>query len=148
MNVIMMKRGSLFPDIDFSKEELPASIDKDIHIIKYFKQVPKDVLSYVQKNYNFRMGYSKSVQDSYLANHCDRCNSLQGDNFLYDEPELPFSVSNEQEAKQLKLYKINLPYDLPSFANVGYNYPSDILVGKYSPKFNLDLNTGVVTPLK
>jgi len=48
-------------------------------------------LSIVQEKYPFyKNTYSKTENRSYIANNCINCGILQGDFFLYEEPDGPF----------------------------------------------------------
>jgi hypothetical protein len=39
---------------------------------------------------NVRLTFSKSIQESYWANVCEHCGAIQGDWFLFSEPDGPF----------------------------------------------------------
>ena len=44
---------------------------------------------YMSQKYTFiKMSYSKTVNDSYMANTCIHCKAIQGKNFIIDDPEI------------------------------------------------------------
>lgn len=103
----------------------------EIHIVSHFKPMPQRLLEYVQKQYNYKMRYSQTISDSYMANGCDHCDALQGDFFLFGEVGSPFWVDSKEVASQLKLYRIPLKYDLVfDFMEVGWG-SEDWLIKKY-----------------
>ena len=51
---------------------------------------------------------------------CKHCDALQGDWFLYQEPDSPFFINDEATAKDLILYRIKLDFDLSMHLSVGY----------------------------
>lgn len=76
--------------------------------------LPTDVLKIIQERYPFyKSKYSYTTQNSYIANTCEYCSSLQGDFYLYNEPDGAFFDINCLEAKYFiglkdeKLYYIN-----------------------------------------
>lgn len=77
-----------------------------------FSQLPEEIFSYVKSNYNFKLKYSNTIQQSYYANCCKWCDSLQGNNYLFNEVlESPFYVNNQESAQRLTMHRIQLPYD-------------------------------------
>lgn len=84
-------------------------------VVKY-----KDVL---KESYNFKFGYSKTMMSSYYANHCQSCNTIQGDFYLFDEPSSPFWIYDYHHAEKLTFKKIKLKDDLVTEPNgVPYDY--------------------------
>lgn len=115
-----------FVDTD-DEEESYYYEEGEIHIVSHFEPMPQRLLEYVQKQYNYKMRYSKTISDSYMANGCDHCDALQGDFFLFGEVGSPFWVDSKEVASQLKLYRIPLKYDLV-LDFIGVKPPVDILV--------------------
>jgi len=87
-------------------------IDDEIHIAFHIEPLSKDLLDKLKEKYNYYESYSKTVNDSYLANHCSNCKVIQGDFFLFEEVDTPFFVDSIEKAKRLKLYKEPLENDL------------------------------------
>ncbi len=85
----------------------------DIEISPIHEDLPKQILAYCMKNWNFKKTFSNTIKSSYLANCCENCNSLQGNHFLFSEIDTPFVFFNVNKAKRLKLHEIKLKYDLP-----------------------------------
>lgn len=89
----------------------------------------------MKEKYNYYESYSKTVNDSYLANHCSNCKVIQGDFFIFGEVDSPFFVDSIEKAKQLKLYKVPLENDLKVDLEVGLG-SEDYLIEKYAQKFD------------
>lgn len=86
---------------------------EDIEISPINEGLPKQILDYCMKNWNFKKTFSKTIKSSYLANCCDKCNSLQGNYFLFSEVDSPFGFFDVNKAKSLKIHEIKLKYDIP-----------------------------------
>lgn len=76
------------------------------------------------KNYSVKTGYSKTLGGKCFANHCDCCGALQGNWFLFDEPDSPLSScigGNEliERMNNLKIYCIPIDADIQLDWNVG-----------------------------
>lgn len=106
-----------------------SSLDEDcIHIVAHIEPLPSPVDNFIKSNWNYKIGYSRTIESSYLANHCEHCNALQGEHFLFAEPDSPFFVDTEQDAAKLTLYKIPLEYDLVvDYLELGFS-PTDYLI--------------------
>ena len=92
-----------------------------IRIAGPINPIPEKILTYLQKNYNYKMRYSKTTNESHINNCCDNCDVLQGDFYLYSEVDSPFWIDSEEKVKDLKIYKIPLRQDIIVDANFGYS---------------------------
>lgn len=54
------------------------------------EEIPPKLLRYLKKNYSVKTGYSKTAGTCF-ANHCDCCGAIQGNWFLFGEPDSPLS---------------------------------------------------------
>lgn len=109
--------------------------DNEIHLVSYIEPLNKKFLQYLNEKYNYRLGYSKTVGDSYLANHCKHCNALQGDYYLYSENDSPFFVDTQETAHKLRLIKVRLEDDI--IADVGHIWNTeDYLIKRYAYRSN------------
>lgn len=80
---------------------------------------PESLLAFLIFNdYNYQKKFSKSINQSYLANCCERCDALQGDFYLHNEPDSPFVILDKQDFRQLKFYKLKLKYDIAVENNI------------------------------
>lgn len=61
---------------------------------------------------HFWVSKSKTIQTSYLMNHCYYCNRHQGENYLYDEMDAVFAPDNYINASTLTLHKIKIDVDI------------------------------------
>lgn len=81
---------------------------------RIFSSMPEEILEYAKKQFNFKLKYSNTAKNEYHANCCIICNSLQGNNYLFDEPlDSPLYINSIERAQAVTLYKIPLPYALP-----------------------------------
>lgn len=69
---------------------------------------------------NYKIGYSKTIEGSYWANHCEHCGALQGDFHLHSEPGGAFFPLNEQEYKQLTFIPIHTKFNLEMDADYSW----------------------------
>ncbi len=110
----------------------------NIDIAAHVEPMPNDLLKYIQSKYNYKMRFSKTINQKYLANCCDNCDMLQGDFYLFDEPNSPFFVENPKIASKLKIYKIPLEYDLVVDEIEVSFYDNDNFMKKYSQFINMN----------
>ena len=68
--------------------------------------VPPRLMDFLKRQYNVKDGYSKTVGKC-LANHCAYCGAIQGNHYLFEEPDSPFwpggASFDEYLSKMLKL---------------------------------------------
>lgn len=111
----------------------PKVFDEDepqnaVCIISGITRIPEGILTYIQSRVpTFRMSYSQTVGDSYLANTCPNCDSLSGDFYLHSEPGGPFFPDSEDEARQLYITEIPTKGRTTIFGNAGYG-PGDMIL--------------------
>lgn len=86
--------------------------DNEIHIANGLETLPKFLKDYILKNYAVKERFSKTIGRKYMSNGCSHCDALQGDWFLFSEPDSPFFIDSKDKVKGLKFYKITLPFDL------------------------------------
>jgi len=110
----------------------------EINIASQIYNMPEKLQRYLDKQYNYKMRYSKTIGEFCLSNGCRHCDSLQGNFYLFHEVDSPFWVDDENEAKKLTLYRIKLPFDIPLDVSLGYS-STDYLFKQYSPVMDLDL---------
>ena len=106
---------------------------EEIHMASYIKPISQKLLNYLDINYGYHIGYSKTVNDSYLANHCKHCSALQGDYFLFSEPDSPFCIDTIEDAKNIKLYKVKLDNDIVADVDMIWG-SEDYLIKQYAKK--------------
>ena len=106
-------------------EEFPEMED-EIHLawVDNEHSIPPLLLSYLKSKYNVKTGYS-SVVGKCFANHCDYCNVIQGNHYLFEE-DSPLSTSTPVESeliermKQLKIYNVYTDVALPLDWDIAY----------------------------
>lgn len=83
-------------------------------LTRAFSKMPEELLEYVKVHFNFKQKYSNTVKEKYLANCCTTCDSLQGNNYLFDEPlDSPLYINSQARAQAITLHRVPLPYALP-----------------------------------
>ena len=83
--------------------------------------IPKQILTYLQNNYNYKIRYSKTTNESHINNCCDNCNVLQGNFYLFSDVDSPFWIDSEEKVRDLKIYRIPLKRDIITDAEYGYS---------------------------
>ena len=125
----------VFDSKEYDNEDNFCYYDDIIHIASHIEPLSKDLLNKLKEKYNYYESYSKTVNASYLANHCSNCKVIQGEFFLFGEVDTPFFVDSIEKAKKLKLYKIPLENDLIVDLDIGFG-SEDFLIEKYAQKFD------------
>lgn len=73
----------------------------------YVVKISDQALQKIQKfSSSYLFGYSKTIKNSYYANHCPHCNRLQGDFMIYEEPGGAFCAVSANQARQIKLHPV------------------------------------------
>lgn len=53
---------------------------------------PKSFIDHARQTYSIQEVFSKTAEEKYLGVVCEHCHALQGDFFLYEDPDSPFSM--------------------------------------------------------
>lgn len=88
----------------------------------------KEAEKYLLEKYNYKLNYSKFVNDSYYSVTCQHCGVIQGEHFLFDSDEssvAPFEGVDDEVSKKIILMKVKIPYCFP--ANIGWMGDCNIL---------------------
>jgi hypothetical protein len=73
--------------------------------------IEKEILDIVCSRFPaFKLGFSKTVNGKYWANHCEHCNALQGDFFMHDEPGGEFSPIDMDGYKAITLIEFPIKF--------------------------------------
>lgn len=86
--------------------------NEGIYILEEIFNLSENFKQYLRENYKYYKSYSKFINDYYMANHCQNCGIIQGRNYLFDEPDSPFFVTSEEDAKNLTLISVSLDEDM------------------------------------
>jgi hypothetical protein len=70
------------------------------------------MLAHLKDEYKYYYDHSKTANSNYYANHCKKCDAIQGAGYLFQGVNLPFHVNEEKDAKALKLYHVPTKADL------------------------------------
>lgn len=120
---------------EYDNEDNFCYYEDNIHIASHIEPLSKALLDKLKEKYNYYESYSKTINASYLANHCSNCKVIQGDFFLFEEVDTPFFVDSIEKAKALKLYKVPLENDVIVDLDIGFG-SEDYLIEKYAQKFD------------
>lgn len=106
-------------DAEFEIVENSAMSGEEIHLSwsDNEKNIPPKILDYLKKNYFVKTMYSKTMGEKCFANYCQHCGALQGNYFLFTEPDSVLSScvdGNEliQRMSKLKIKLIPIEDDL------------------------------------
>lgn len=108
-------------------------------------EIPPKLLRYLKAHYCVKTGYSKTIGGKCFANHCDHCGALQGNWFLFDEPDSPLSSEAEgaeliERMEKLKIKLIPIEDDLQLRWDMGL-CSNDFAYLKYGTHEELVLST-------
>ena len=92
----------------------------EVTIVGDFEPLSSIFLQYLRDNYGFYLDYSKTTKTRYLVNHCQKCNSIQGYYFVFQEVKSPFFINSIEKAKALQLIKIPIEYDIIFESSIGW----------------------------
>lgn len=100
-----------------------------LRLLSDITPMPKWLKNYLKERYGYQYKYSNVCKESYFANVCKFCNSLQGRNYLFEDPyhefysneTSPFWINSQAKIDNLVIYKIPLDFDL----TVEYEYYDD-----------------------
>lgn len=118
----------MYGDPDDPQIEIVEDEDcEEVHLAWVDKEddIPPKLLRYMKEHYSVRVGYSKTLGRGSFANHCSCCGALQGNWFLFQEPDSPLSscVSGQELIDcmgQLKIKGIPIESDLQLEWEMGY----------------------------
>lgn len=125
------------PHIEFDEDELHlAWVDHE-------NDIPPKLLQYLKSTYSVKTSYSKTLGEKCFANHCDCCGALQGNWFLFDEPDSPLSscVNGNELIERMGRLKIKyIPIDPALQLNWNVAFCSnDYAYFEYAPQEELIL---------
>ena len=116
---------------------VPEIVNEEIHIAENIEPWPPGLLEYLKREYNYHYGFSKTLNGKCYANHCQSCNALQGNFFLFHEVNTPFGIDSPKAAEKLKIYKVDLPYDIVTLTEPGWG-SEDWMIYEYGQKLQLN----------
>lgn len=94
------KKDTRVISLRFYKSYDSIEVHNNPLIVYNKKNLPTDILKIIQEKYPFyKSTYSYTVQDRYFANTCEYCSALQGDFYLYEEPDGAFFDIYQLEPK-------------------------------------------------
>jgi hypothetical protein len=105
-----------FYNLDYENDETENQIFQKVEAKSFFSDITyldNTISTFLTQNFSFfKFGYSKTIGGKYWANHCEKCNSLQGDFFNHSEPGGAFFPITEDECKKILLIQIPLKFDI------------------------------------
>lgn len=140
----------VFGEVDNPKYELFEDYldpGEEVHLAwtEREEDIPPRLLCYLKEHYSVHTGFSKTVGGPCFANHCDFCGAVQGNWFLFGEPDSPLSSEVEgpelvERMQQLRIYGIPIEDDLQLNWDVGF-CSNDYAYLKYGHYEELILST-------
>jgi hypothetical protein len=103
---------SLSMDADEDAEEEKSLWERvsSAAFLFYIDYLPDEVRHrLMQQSPGYRRDYSAASQGSYWANHCERCDALLDDHYLYCEPEGAFAPTGPASAAEIELIDVAEP---------------------------------------
>ena len=87
-----------------------ADEDEELHLAWADREedIPPKLLNYLKQNYSVKTGYSKTIGGKCFANHCDCCGALQGNWFLFSEPDSPLSTYAEGQELEDRMSRLKI----------------------------------------
>lgn len=105
-----------------------STFEEEIHLAwaSHEEDIPPRLLIYLKQNYFVRTQYSRTIRASCFANYCKFCGALQGNWFLFDEPDsvlsscVPDEETLVERMRNLKIKGIHIEDGLQLNWEVGY----------------------------
>jgi len=99
-----------------------------------------EIKKYIEAKYPFfKKGFSKTVGDSYYANHCKHCGMIQGNHYIFYEPGGEFWIESKEEYMSLvettfkaEMFPVNAGFHLHSLSGNGINFKDRAEIGNTS----------------
>lgn len=113
------------PQYEIIEEYFDSGEELHLAWVSSEDDIPLALLSYLKQNYSVQTGYSKTIGGKCFANHCECCGALQGNWFLFNEPDSVLSPGiggNElvERMSKLKIKGIPIEDDLQLNWSVGF----------------------------
>lgn len=93
------KYFEVFDENIYDDDSSFAYVDAEISISPIPDKLPANFLKYLKSNFHLYKDYSFQAGESYLVNHCQHCNAIQGNFYLFDEVDSPFFIDSIDNAK-------------------------------------------------
>lgn len=58
-----------------------------LQLLSYVTKVPNELSVFLKDKHKYYPSFSKHINKKYYINHCEHCNSIQGDNYIHEVPE-------------------------------------------------------------
>lgn len=95
-------------------------LNTNVQILTYVTSMPNELKNYVQQ-FGYSLSYSKTSEAEYYINHCNKCRSVTGDNYLHELPEQAFYKKLcYKNSEPISYAKINNQFCVPLQANLPY----------------------------
>ncbi|EJN95053.1 DUF5710 domain-containing protein [Streptococcus ratti] len=87
-----------------------VGVGEEVHLAWTEKEsdIPPKLLNYLKEHYFVKMMYSKTLGKHTFANYCQHCNVLQGNWFLFSEPDSPLSTCVEGAELESRMNKLKI----------------------------------------
>lgn len=76
-------------------------------IVSELQNYPRVIMDYIERRCGFKYIYSKTTQSHYWANTCTTCGVLQGQHYLFCEPDSPFCAFTKDDFSALDFIRVD-----------------------------------------
>ncbi len=91
----------------------------EVLVLQGVCDLPNPILLFVQARVpHYRLGYSRTIESEYFANHCPLCGAITGDFYLFSEPGGPFWPETADAAAAIRVAEC--PLAGPIVLETGY----------------------------
>lgn len=81
-------------------------------IVSMVNNLPTSVLANMKRyTRHYRPAYSRTAGSMYFMNHCEHCNTAQGDFYMHNEPGGAFCPTDALDAQHMLLYPVDEPFE-------------------------------------
>lgn len=105
---------------DLSQDPYVEYHSDTIQIVRPATRFSADLFLHLEKNYNFKQGYSNVTKSSSYCNHCQTCGVIQGNFYVYHEVDSPFFIDSIKKASDLRLLRVPINHDVVIQTDIGY----------------------------
>ncbi len=114
-------------------EEFPHTTEPDDFVtLSYIESLPDALIAEIHTHVpTYHLSTSSTLKQQYLANYCPRCNSLQGDHYLYSEPDQAFFPTSESGLQDIRVETMLFADPFETVASVGSSTPIRMLLRRH-----------------
>ncbi|WP_142685827.1 DUF5710 domain-containing protein [Chitinophaga polysaccharea] len=111
-NRVIAIAGNYFYEKDMNERDELVWLAQDFFtVFQQVSAISENLQTLLNDHYpRYKRAWSNTQEDHCWSNHCESCNSVQGDWFLFDEAGSVFNPTERTEASQLMIRNYTLKY--------------------------------------